>query len=71
MKALWALVAAGVVGLAILIVTLGLTLMPGGAEAQTKGTYMPWLLTWVILSIATLTTLVLAGFLFKTAGSRR
>ena len=70
MKALWTLVAVGVLGLAAMLVVLGMTLMPTGAEAQTKGTYMPWLLTWAILAVATATSLVLAGFLF-TVRSRR
>jgi hypothetical protein len=70
MKALWTLVAVGVLGLSGLLVVLGMTLMPSAAEAQAKGTYMPWLLTWVILAVATLTSLVLAGFLI-TVRSRR
>jgi hypothetical protein len=71
MRALWALVAVGVLALATLFVVLGMTLMPSGAEAASRGTYMPWLLTWVILVIATLTALVLAGFLFTVSRGRR
>ena len=53
------------VGVAILMVSS--TLLPPGTEAQQKGTYIPWVLTWGMVWTSVVMDLAVAGSLFTTA----
>jgi hypothetical protein len=53
-------------GLAILGVVFGVNLLPAKAVAATKGTLIPWFLTWGMIWITTLVAVVLAVFLAVT-----
>ena len=62
---------------AILVLALGLTgivfgwnLLPDGASAAERGTYAPWLGTWIMIWIVFGMTVTLAGFLFAVATGR-
>jgi hypothetical protein len=47
-------------------VLFGVSLLPDGATAQDKGTFVPWLVTWGMIVLTTVAGLVLAGFLVVT-----
>ena len=58
-----AIVAAGLAAVTVMIAT---TLLPPMTEAQRKGTFVPWVLTWGMVWETVLLALVVAGFLFVT-----
>lgn len=58
--------AVAVLGLAAFSVTLGTNLLPPRAVAEAKGTLGPWILTWGMVWIAVLASVILAGFLVST-----
>ena len=60
----WIAVAILVLALGAAAVLFGWNLLPDGATAQTKGTYGPWLGTWILIWIVFGMALTLAGFLF-------
>jgi hypothetical protein len=62
--ALWKLVALVVLGLGALLVVFGMNLMPTQETAIAKGSIAPWRLTWGMIWITVLMTVVLAGYLF-------
>ena len=58
------------IALAILVLALGAAgvlfgwnLLPPGDAAEAKGTYAPWLGTWILIWLVVLMTVILAGFL--------
>jgi hypothetical protein len=62
--ALWKVVAVVVLGLGALLVVFGMNLMPTQETAIAKGSIAPWRLTWGMIWITVLMTVVLAGYLF-------
>lgn len=69
--ALWKLVAIVVLGLGALLVVFGMNLMPTQATAIAKGSIAPWRLTWGMIWITVLMTVVLAGYLFTVGGKKQ
>jgi hypothetical protein len=59
--------AVAVLGLAAFSVTLGANLLPPRAVAEAKGTLGPWILTWGMVWMAVLASVILAGFLVATS----
>lgn len=59
--------AVAVLGLAAFSVTLGANLLPSRAAAEAKGTLGPWILTWGMVWMAVLASVILAGFLVATS----
>jgi hypothetical protein len=61
----------GVVSLVLAVgsVLFGVSLLPDGATAQEKGTFVPWLVTWGMIALTTVAGVVLAGFLVVTGMS--
>ena len=59
--------AVAVLGLAIFSVVLGTNLLPTRAVAEAKGTLGPWILTWGMVWMAVLASVILAGFLVATS----
>jgi len=59
-------VAVAVLGLAAFSVALGTNLLPPRAVAEAKGTLGPWILTWGMVWMAVLASVILAGFLVAT-----
>jgi len=59
----WKLVAIVVLALGALLVVFGLNLMPTQETAIAKGSIAPWRLTWGMIWITVLMTVVLAGYL--------
>jgi hypothetical protein len=66
----WKLVAIIVLALGALLVVFGLNLMPTQETAIAKGSIAPWRLTWGMIWVTVLMTVVLAGYLF-TVGNKR
>lgn len=60
-------VAVAVLGLAAFSVALGTNLLPPRAVAEAKGTLGPWILTWGMVWMAVLASVILAGFLVATS----
>ena len=60
----WIAAAILVLALGFLAVAFGWNLMPDGASADSRGTYAPWLGTWIMIWAVFAMTVVLAGFLF-------
>jgi hypothetical protein len=63
----WILVAVLVLGLGFVGVLFGWNLMPSGEAAEARGTYAPWLGTWMMIWIVFGMTVALAGYLFSVA----
>ena len=63
----WIAVAILVLALGLVGVLFGWNLLPNGASAAEKGTYGPWLGTWVMIWLVFGMTVTLAGFLFAFA----
>lgn len=59
----WVVGAVAVLALAPISVMFGLTLLPSRMGAQQRGTLVPWLLTWGLISVTVLIAVALAGFL--------
>jgi hypothetical protein len=66
----WKLVAVIVLALGALLVVFGMNLMPTQETAIAKGSIAPWRLTWGMIWVTVLMTVVLAGYLF-TVGNKR
>ena len=63
----WIVSAIGVLGLAVVSVTLGMSLMPSGAAIQKKlGTPAPVVLTWTMIGMTVVVAIALASFLIAT-----
>jgi len=60
----WIAVAILVLALGAASVLFGWSLLPDGAAAQAKGTYAPWLGTWILIWVVVGMTVTLAGYLF-------
>ena len=60
----WIVVAILVLALGLVGVVFGWNLLPTGETAQAKGTYGPWLGTWIMIWIVAGMAVTLAGFLF-------
>ena len=69
-SAVWKVVAIVVLALGALLVVFGMNLMPTQATAIAKGSIAPWRLTWGMILLTVLMTVVLAGYLF-TVGNKR
>ena len=63
----WIAVAILVLALGLVGVVFGWNLLPNGASAAEKGTYGPWLGTWIMIWVVFGMTVTLAGFLFAFA----
>ena len=63
----WIAVAILVLALGVACVLFGWSLLPDGAAAHAKGTYAPWLGTWILIWIVVGMTVTLAGYLFAVA----
>ena len=60
----WIVVAILVLALGAAGVVFGWNLLPTREIAEAKGTYAPWLGTWLLIWIVVGMTITLAGFLF-------
>jgi hypothetical protein len=60
----WIAVAILVLALGAASVLFGWSLLPDGAAAEAKGTYAPWLGTWIMIWVVVGMTVALAGYLF-------
>jgi hypothetical protein len=61
----WILVAVVVLGLGATGVLFGMNLLPTGEAAEAKGTWAPWLGTWILIWVVLAMSVTLAGFLFS------
>ena len=68
---MWIVAAVVVLALGAIGVLFGVNLLPARAAAEAKGTFAPWLGTWILIWTVVAMTVVLAGFLFATALGRR
>ena len=66
-SSMWKVVAVVVLVLGASLVVFGMNLMPTRAAAEAKGTFAPWLLTWGMIWLTVVMTVVLAKFLFSPA----
>lgn len=55
--------AVGAFALSLLILLLALNLLPTRVEAVERGTYAPWMVTWIMAWSGILCGVVLAGYL--------
>jgi hypothetical protein len=62
----WIVAAVVVLFLGVAAVLFGFNLLPTRAAAEAKGTFAPWLGTWIMIWATVAMALVLAGFLFST-----
>jgi hypothetical protein len=67
----WMVAAVVVLALGAAGVMFGWNLLPAREAAIAKGTYAPWLGTWIMIWTTALMTVVLAGFLFSTGMKKR
>lgn len=63
----WIAVAILVLALGVVGVLFGWNLLPDGASAASRGTYAPWLGTWIMIWAVFGMTVMLAGYLFAVA----
>jgi hypothetical protein len=63
----WIVIALATLGLAVLMYAVASTLLPPMAEAQRKGTFVPWVLTWAMVWESIMMAIGVAGFLVATA----
>ena len=66
----WIAVAILVLALGVAGVMFGWNLLPDGASAEAKGTYAPWLGTWIMIWVVFGMAVTLAGFLFAVGTGR-
>ena len=66
----WIVGAIAVLGLAVVSLILGQTLLPSSSVAQKGGTEVPWLLTWGVILVTALIAVAIAGFLMVTGVSK-
>lgn len=64
----WKVVAVVVLALGALLVVFGMNLMPTSETAIAKGSIAPWRLTWGMIWLTVVMTVVLAGYLFTVGG---
>jgi uncharacterized membrane protein len=62
-RAQWIVAAIGVLGLAVLSIVLGASLVPTKVEALERGTVAGWWIIWTVIWMTVLTALAVAGFL--------
>ena len=62
-KVKWMVSALAVLALMGICVTVGMTLLPPGAEAEARGTLIPWLVTWGMIWATVAMGVVLAGYM--------
>jgi hypothetical protein len=62
----WILVAILTLLLAWITVNIGETLLPPSAEAQRKGIFVPWVITWGMVWGTVVLAVAVAGSLFMT-----
>jgi len=62
----WIVAAVVVLLLGAAGVVFGFNLLPTREAAEAKGTFAPWLGTWIMIWATVAMSLVLAGFLFST-----
>jgi hypothetical protein len=60
----WIAVAILVLALGVIGVAFGWNLLPARDVAQAKGTYAPWLGTWIMIWVVFAMSVTLAAFLF-------
>jgi len=60
----WIAMAILVLALGVAGVLFGWNLLPDGASAEARGTYAPWLGTWIMIWCVLGMTVTLAAFLF-------
>ena len=60
----WIAVAILVLALGVAGVVFGWNLLPAREAAEAKGTYAPWLGTWILIWIVLGMSMILAAFLF-------
>jgi len=66
----WIAVAILVLALGAAGVLFGWNLLPDGASAEAKGTYAPWLGTWILIWAVLALCVTLAAFLFAVGTGR-
>ena len=66
----WIAVALLVLALGLVGVLFGWNLLPDRAAAEAKGTYAPWLGTWIMIWAVLGMTVTLAGYLFGVGTGR-
>jgi hypothetical protein len=66
----WILGAIITLGVAVVTEMIGSTLLPPMAEAQRKGTIIPWMITWGIVWGTVVLAVAVAGSLFATGLSK-
>jgi len=66
----WIAVAILVLALGVIALLFGWNLLPDGASASEKGTYAPWLGTWILIWSVFGLTVSLAGYLFAVGTGR-
>jgi hypothetical protein len=66
----WVAVAILVLALGVAGVLFGWNLLPDGASASEKGTYGPWIGTWIMIWVVFGMAVTLAGFLFAVGTGR-
>lgn len=59
----WIVGALAVLALMGLCVTFGISLLPPAAEAQTKGTLIPWIVTWGMIWATTAMGVAVAAYM--------
>ena len=67
----WIVAAVVVLALGVASLLFGLNLLPAREAAQAKGTFAPWLGTWIMIWATVVMTVVLAAFLFSTAKGQK
>ena len=60
----WIAVAILVLALGVAALIFGWNLLPAGADAEAKGTYAPWLGTWIMIWVVFAMAVSLAVYLF-------
>jgi hypothetical protein len=66
----WIAVAILVLALGAAGVVFGWNLLPAKEVAEAKGTYAPWLGTWILIWVVVGMTVTLAGFLFAVGAGK-
>jgi hypothetical protein len=64
--ALWKLVGVVVLALVAFNVLLGINLLPSMSESQEKGTFAPWVITWLLVVVCAGCGLALAKFILTS-----
>jgi hypothetical protein len=67
----WILGAVAMLGVAALTYWFGYVLLPPRATAQTVGTLVPWYLTWGLVWMTVVISVIVAGNLFTVGSNNR